>query len=279
MSKYFNEYPSDLSVLDVDGNIFRYVTKGKNGYPLVLIHGALCDSRYWKYQVKTLSKVFQVYALCLRSYWPERWIPGCKFSIQQHANDVQNFIEKVVKNPVHLLGHSRGGTIALEIAKRHPNFLCSAVLCEPNIHFQNKDQSIQRFSGEILNLLSQNRIEESLELFVNHTNGAKIWNSLASWFKTMIRDNASTLFPQITESRLDIKKEQISSIEIPILLFGGQLSPKSYRITLDKLHEILPNSKRFDIPLASHGMNLSNPKNFNSILIKTLSKLEYGNRN
>ncbi len=263
-----------LKVFHTDNYSFHYIKKGNIGTPLVLIHGSLCDSRYWRFQLNELSKIFQVYALSLKYHWPDSWRDGCLFSIDEHVAYVSCFIEKVVKTQVHLLGHSRGGCIALEIANKHPELLYSAILCEPSINFSCKNQSIPNFYKRIFELLYQNRIEESLELFIDQTNGSKIWNKLALWFKTMIRENSSTLLPQLTEMKSNIPNDRISRLELPTLLIGGQLSPNPYPIILDRLQVLLQNSERFNIPQASHGMNLNNSKFFNSILFQFLKKIE-----
>ena len=41
------------------------------GEPVVLVHGSLCDLRYWKAQVPALSRDFQVFSISLPGYWPD----------------------------------------------------------------------------------------------------------------------------------------------------------------------------------------------------------------
>ncbi|UOF94150.1 MAG: alpha/beta hydrolase [Bordetella sp.] len=236
----------------------------------MLIHGSLCDSRYWKLQLNALSKKFCVYSLSLRHYWPEFWIGDGIFSIEQHAEDIFSFIKNIVKTSVHLLGHSRGGTVALEIAKKYPTSLTSLILCEPNI--LSKNQPNKNPHQQILDLISIGKVDDGLRQFVNAVNGPETWNFMASWIRNMLRENSNTLVPQFNEVIPKIKYSDISSINLPTLLIGGVLSPNSYKIMLKILQNWLPNSQIFFIPDSSHSMNLSNPRIFNSILERFLLK-------
>ena len=57
----------------------------------------------------------------LRHHYPEKWNGvGDDFSVAQHASDVGALIKKLNLGKVHLLGHSRGGPIALTVASQYP---------------------------------------------------------------------------------------------------------------------------------------------------------------
>src|SRR5205814_2008961 len=70
-------------------------------------------------------------AISLRHYWPEPWNGAGDFSAQQQAEDVASFIQQLGAGKVHLVGHSRGGYIALQLARAHPDLLRDLVLAEP----------------------------------------------------------------------------------------------------------------------------------------------------
>src|SRR3546814_6385392 len=53
----------------------------------------------------------------------------------------------------------------------------------------------------------------------------------------------------------------VQTCALPIVqLVGGANSPARYARRLDVLEKIFPHAGRITIPLASHGMNLANPK-------------------
>jgi pimeloyl-ACP methyl ester carboxylesterase len=75
---------------------------------------------------------YRTISVSLRHHYPERWNgSGEDFSIRQHGEDLASFIKRLDSGPVHLVGHSRGGDVALRIAKTHPELLRSLVLVDP----------------------------------------------------------------------------------------------------------------------------------------------------
>lgn len=131
----------------ISGHAMSYTEYG-SGTPLVLVHGSLSDCRYWKSQMAPLGKSFRVLAVCLRRYWPEVWDGvGDGFSIEQHASDVLEFIDSVAGGPAHLVGHSRGGRVALEAALRQPDAVRSLTLADPGLPLPGGDDSREAFAS------------------------------------------------------------------------------------------------------------------------------------
>jgi pimeloyl-ACP methyl ester carboxylesterase len=72
--------------------------------------------------------------ISLRHYYPERWDGvGTDFSIEQHAQDVAALIKKLNLGKVHLVGHSRGGAVVIEVAKLNPEVIRTLVLPDASI--------------------------------------------------------------------------------------------------------------------------------------------------
>ena len=100
----------------VAGQVHHYIDEGA-GPALVMIHGSLCDCRYWDAQIKALRTRFRVIAPSLRHYWPARWDDqGIGFSVTSHASDVIALLRHLGVERAHWIGHSRGGRVALEAA-------------------------------------------------------------------------------------------------------------------------------------------------------------------
>ena len=92
-----------------------------SGTPLVMIHGSLCDYRYWAPQMQPLGRHCRAIAVSLRHCWPEAWNGvGSGYDVEQHVDDLRALIERLDAGPVDLLGHSRGGYVALRLALRAP---------------------------------------------------------------------------------------------------------------------------------------------------------------
>lgn len=258
--------------LRVNGYDLSYVEAG-SGKPLLLVHGSLCDHRFWRPQMEPLAAQRRVIAVSLRHYWPENWNgSGTGFSPQQHADDLAAFIDGLGLGPTDLVGHSRGGTVSWLLARQHPELLRSLVLAEPGLGVgmvsgkQAADLDRNGFRRRALELLQAGNGDGALELFIDTVSGGGTWARMVPWLKRMMRDNANTLFGQVAETYETITAASAATLRLPLLLVGGAQSPAPYPAVLDALAALLPGAERATIASASHAMNLWNAPAFNQAL-------------
>src|SRR5690606_38476115 len=99
---------------------------------------------------------------------------------------------------VHVLGHSRGAHVALELAYRAPAQVRSLTLADPGFALAGEAQRTP-FPLEAVERMMRGDTDEALAGFVDTVNGPGTWHQMVSWFKTMVRDNAYTLLSQAQE--------------------------------------------------------------------------------
>ncbi|MCD7908776.1 MAG: alpha/beta hydrolase [Clostridium sp.] len=103
-----------------------------SGEPLVLLHGNGEDSGYFVHQMEYFSAKYRVIALDTRGHGAsERGT--APFSIAQFAEDLRCALEALELGPVHLLGFSDGGNIAMAFALRYPGMVRSLILNGANL--------------------------------------------------------------------------------------------------------------------------------------------------
>ena len=257
----------------IGGYAMSYTEYG-SGDPLVLVHGSLSDSRYWKSQMGPLGRSRRVLAVCLRRYWPEAWNgEGGGFSVAQHAEDVLEFIDQVAGGRADLVGHSRGGRVALEVALRRPDALRSLTLADPGLPLPGEDDLRGSFRQEALTLIRQGRRGHRPGTVRGHGDRPQHLAAHGALVQEMVRDNVGTLFEQVDEKPPVLTAAQIGGLALPTLLIGGALSPQPYPAVLDALSRWLPQARRIDIAGSSHGMNLGNPRAFNGAIDEFLNGL------
>jgi pimeloyl-ACP methyl ester carboxylesterase len=257
----------------VNGCELAYLEQG-SGPALLLVHGSFCDYRYWSPQMGPLADRHRVIAVSLRHHWPERWNgEGGGFSVRQHADDIAAFIGKLECGPVHLLGHSRGGNVAFEVATRFPDRVASLILADPHGRFE--DTSVQHGDERRLRaveLIRQGDIEAGVELFIDAVSGTGIWKRLNARRRQMPLDNAYTLIGQVADMPAPLTKAAAEAIRVPVLFVEGEKSPAQYRRVIDGLAEFIPRGRRAVVPGASHAMSAENPRDFNAVVLDFLSK-------
>ena len=144
------------------------------------------------------------------------------------------FIDQVAGGRADLVGHSRGGRVAL-VALRRPDALRSLTLADPGLPLPGEDDLRGSFRQEALTLIRQGDVDTGLALFVDTVTGPNTWQRMVPWFKEMVRDNVGTLFGQVDEKPPVLTAAQIGGLALPTLLIGGALSPQPYPAVLDAL--------------------------------------------
>ncbi|MFS2123632.1 alpha/beta fold hydrolase [Pseudomonas sp. Pseusp97] len=250
------------------------------GVPLLLVHGSLCDYRYWQGQVEALSARYRVIAPSLRHYYPDQWDgEGSGFTTQQHVDDLLALLDQL-SGPVHLLGHSRGGNICLRVAQAVPHKLLSLTLADPGGDFANDvftgvniDAPVSpvernQFRQQALKMIRAGAVEDGLQLFVDTVSGAGVWSRSSRQFREMATANAMTLVGQVADQPAPIGRAQIAQLHLPVLLIGGAKSPEPFPRIIQALQSILADVRSVTIPGASHGMNVIRPASFNRTVLE-----------
>jgi pimeloyl-ACP methyl ester carboxylesterase len=96
-----------------------------SGRPIVFLHGFFGDHRVWRRQLELAD-----------GYTFVAWdAPGCgesskppaSFRMPDYADVLAEFIGRLDLDKPHLVGNSFGGTLALQLASRHPGIASSVV--------------------------------------------------------------------------------------------------------------------------------------------------------
>lgn len=114
----------------VDGDRVAFTAAGEYGAPVVLVHGGASTRRDWAETVPVLASAHRVYALDLLGYG-ESDNPEPVYTLRRMSDLLQGFIEEMRLEPVHLVGHSLGASIGLELARLAPESVVRLVLVAP----------------------------------------------------------------------------------------------------------------------------------------------------
>ncbi len=107
----------------INGARIHYERAGA-GLPLMFLHAGIADSRMWEPQVHEFAKHFDVICPDTRGFGrsempPGRWSP---------VGDLLALIDQLHEKPVHLVGCSMGGGIAIDFALQHGQRISRLVL-------------------------------------------------------------------------------------------------------------------------------------------------------
>ena len=105
------------STTSPDGVRIVYEVHGTATTGLVFVHGWSCDRSYWSGQLKPFSDRFTVVAMDLAGHG-ESGLGRTTQSMSAFGDDVAAVVEKIDLRRVVLIGHSMGGDVVLEAARR-----------------------------------------------------------------------------------------------------------------------------------------------------------------
>jgi pimeloyl-ACP methyl ester carboxylesterase len=210
----------------------------------------------------------------LSHYWPAAYacIQG-EFGWQTHVAELAEFIEALGIAPVHLVGHSRGGCVAFNLAREYPRLVKTLTLADPGGPLQidgMPDASLptatNALRARVVDLIEAGEIDAGLELFVDSVSAPGSWRKSSAAFRTMATDNAATLPKQLRDPLPAYSRDAARGVKCRTLLIEGQRSPRMFRNNVEKLADWIDYADKQTIAGASHGMNVSNAGAFNRLV-------------
>jgi pimeloyl-ACP methyl ester carboxylesterase len=113
-------------VPSADGVPIAYEVHGDGPLAVVFVHGWSCDRSYWKAQLQPFARDFKVIAVDLAGHG-ESGIERKAWTIAAFGADVAAVMEKLGIQRAVLVGHSMGGDVIVEAARKLPGRVAGLV--------------------------------------------------------------------------------------------------------------------------------------------------------
>jgi pimeloyl-ACP methyl ester carboxylesterase len=116
---------------DLNGVRLFYTDDEGHAPPILLVHGWLCDSTDWSWQLDAFAGRHRVIAPDLRGHG--RSSEGGDYALETFAHDLALLLDELDARPAVVVGHSLGGAVASILAVEHPEHVRALVLVDPAI--------------------------------------------------------------------------------------------------------------------------------------------------
>lgn len=211
--------------------------------PALLVHSGGFTSRQWKNLEAALAPTHRVLAPDLVGYGARpRWPLAEPFHFQ---TDVE-LLMSIATEPMHVVGHSYGGLLALQLALQQPDRVRSLTLYEP-VAFG----VLERAEFD-LPAIDPAAPDGWLEAFVDWWNGPGAWHKLGDETKAAFRDVAWKLSEEVRSLSIDRTGARYAEVDQPTLLLGGGKTTALERAVLDALAVTLPHATLRIFPELGH---------------------------
>lgn len=114
---------------DRDGVLLAYEDSHDRSSPILFVHGWGCDHSFFAPQMEFFRPCHRVIAVDLRGHGSSDG-PAQDYTMAGFADDLAWLCIRLALNKPVVVGHSMGGTIALEFAAHYPELLSAAVLID-----------------------------------------------------------------------------------------------------------------------------------------------------
>ncbi|HMZ31333.1 MAG: alpha/beta fold hydrolase [Methanoregulaceae archaeon] len=235
--------------------------------PLLLIHGAfIADALMPLVREPTVDEKYRLILYHRRGYGKSSH-PKTLTSIAEQAADCTNLLDHLDIPHAHILGHSLGACIALQLALEDTDVVHTLALLEPALIVgssgpasrESLEQGWQRFRNEDPEKL----VDEFLEARYGKGYRTALDQVLPGAFEQAVAD-ASTVFEQDAPALLAWRfgEAEASRIRQPVLVVYGSESVAlwaRFGETQQLILKWFPNIEGFLLLGAAHGLQLQNP--------------------
>jgi pimeloyl-ACP methyl ester carboxylesterase len=209
---------------------------------VIALHCSGSSGRQWDAYAKLLPRGMRLAAPELMGYCPrECWACGTPVSLEAEARRLGPLLFSHTGG-VHLVGHSYGGAVALQMALRWPDRVKTLTLFEPvrfALLLEDHDQeatwkaivSIGRRIG--WHVLS-GRLDEAAALFVDYWSGSGAWERLSAARRRAIAERMPKVRAEFEALFADTAPAWwFRKLEMPVRLITGSTSPLPARRVAD----------------------------------------------
>jgi pimeloyl-ACP methyl ester carboxylesterase len=242
---------------------------------VVLLHCSGSSGAQWSALVSLVGTRYRSLTPDLIGYGKASPWSGSGFSLAREADAVRSLIGRL-DQPVHLVGHSYGGAVALHIARTRPELLKSLTLIEPSsFHLlRNGDaidsaalREIMAVAGDASAALAVGDCSGGFGRFVDY------WSGPGSW-ADMPPEKRAAFAPQLAKVVLDFhalfaepaELEDVCDIAAPTLLVQGGCTTLPSRCVCARLRVALPEAVFRVVQGAGHMLPITHRDQVNALI-------------
>lgn len=263
----------------LDEVTYHYEMAGR-GPLLVLLHGFTGSVDNWRPHFPALATRYRVLAVDLLGHGrTSAPATPARYAMDAAAADLATLLARLAPEPVHLLGYSMGGRLALYVALAYPAQVKSLYLesASPGLEDEEARQQRQRQDEALADRIEQEGVPafvdfwEALPLFASQQ---RLPNDVRDRLRRQrIQNQAHGLANSLRGMGTGVQPSlwsRLGELRMPVHLLVGALDTKFVAINR-RMAQALPQATLTVVPDAGHTVHLEQPRRFQEWLFSTSS--------
>jgi pimeloyl-ACP methyl ester carboxylesterase len=254
--------------LTPDNVHIEYRLWGQGEPAIVLIHGWACDWNYWQAQVDALKSKYTVVALNLAGHGASERNRS-DWTIGNYGEDVATVVRQVRNRRVILVGHSMGGDVALEAARRIGDRVIGIIAVDslksvglPPMPKREIEQQLAPFRANFIEATRNYVTEKMFEKGADPVLMQKVAYDMSLEPPTVGVPSLQSLLAMDFATLLP-------DIHVPVLAINSDLGPTDEA----RIRKQLPGFKADVLEHTGHFLMMEDPRRFNPLLLKDIETL------
>ncbi|WP_341898555.1 alpha/beta hydrolase [Ferrovibrio terrae] len=241
---------------------------------LLLLHSSAASHRQWRPLIAALGRGWHIVAPDLIGHGETPMPDHGKPTLEEEIARLTALLERM-DGPVHLVGHSYGGAIALELAGRQPQRIASLAMYEP-VAFGLLRDSSQRDAWREIALVAQRHIDlvasgdprTAAIAFLDYWVGPAALLAMPEPMQAYVTGCMTAVaseFRELLQPGRAVPAD-LKSLTMPVLLLCGTETTLAARGVVAELRQYLAAARVIELPGAGHMAPLLQPDLVNPVL-------------
>jgi pimeloyl-ACP methyl ester carboxylesterase len=244
---------------------------------LLLLHSGGGTHRQWRQLIAQMDAGWRILAPDLVGHGETPALPQ-PFALEDELALLAVLLQQA-DGPMHVVGHSYGGALALELARRHPARIASLAVYEPVMFRLLRDSDRQDAWREIatlgqrmVDLAAAGELGEAASVFLGYWIAPGAFEAMPAGMRAGI---AASMAKVAGDFALMLQAGPVDTdfgmLAMPVLLLGGTAPTGAMRGVMAELRRLLPAAQAIDVAGAGHMGPLQRPDLVNPLLADFLA--------